>query len=109
MKQDYSVNEILNAVDDILKAKSLKELDKKISNEIHVKDILNAVDNILKVKTIEEPTKPADNIQKNIAGDVHKNIVDINRLNLIHSWKIAMSKGNIGEAELIKKKLNLPK
>ena len=61
------------------------------------------------VKTIEEPTKPADNIQKNIAGDVHKNIVDINRLNLIHQWKIAMSKGNIGEAELIKKKLNLPK
>ncbi len=61
MKQDYSVNEILNAVDDILKAKSLKELDKKISNEIHVKDILNAVDNILKVKTIEEPVKKVEN------------------------------------------------
>ena len=61
------------------------------------------------VKTIEEPTKPADNIQKNIAGDVHKNIVDINRLNLIHQWKIAMSTGNLYLAETIKKKLNLPK
>ena len=40
MKQDYSVKDILNAVDDILKVKSSQESNKKISNEIPVKDIL---------------------------------------------------------------------
>jgi hypothetical protein len=57
MKQDYSVKDILNAVDDILKVKSAKESKKKIANEIPVKDILNAVDNILKVKPIQESTR----------------------------------------------------
>jgi hypothetical protein len=57
MNQDYSVNEILNAVDDILKAKSSQVSNKNIANEIHAKDILNAVDNILKVKPIQESTK----------------------------------------------------
>ena len=57
MKQDYSVKDILNAVDDILKVKSSQESNKKISNEIPVKDILSAVDNILKVKSIQNPAK----------------------------------------------------
>ena len=57
MKQDYSVKDILNAVDDILKVKSSQESNKKISNEIPVKDILSAVDNILKVKSIQAPAK----------------------------------------------------
>ena len=57
MKQDYSVKDILNAVDDILKVKSAKESKKKIANEIPVKDILNAVDNILKVKPIQESAR----------------------------------------------------
>ena len=47
MKQDYSVNDILNAVDDILKAKPTQQSSKKIANEIPVKDILIAVDNVL--------------------------------------------------------------
>ena len=57
MKQDYSVNDILNAVDDILKAKPNQQSSKKTANEIPVKDILSAVDNILKVKPIQEPVK----------------------------------------------------
>ena len=57
MKQDYSVKDILNAVDDILKVKSSQESNKKISNEIPVKDILSAVDNILKVKSLQSPAK----------------------------------------------------
>jgi hypothetical protein len=57
MKQDYSVKDILNAVDDILKVKSAEESKKKIANEIPVKDILNAVDNILKVKPIQESAR----------------------------------------------------
>ena len=57
MKQDYSVKDILNAVDDILKVKSAQESKKKIANEIPVTDILNAVDNILKVKSIQDPAK----------------------------------------------------
>jgi hypothetical protein len=57
MKQDYSVKDILNAVDDILEVKSTQESKRKIANEIPVKDILNAVDNILKVKSIQDPAK----------------------------------------------------
>jgi len=57
MKQDYSVKDILNAVDDILKVKSAQESTKKIANEIPVKDILSAMDNILKVKSIQDPAK----------------------------------------------------
>ena len=57
MKQDYSVKDILNAVDDILKVKSTKEPKKEIRDEIPVKDILNAVDNILKIKPIQQSTK----------------------------------------------------
>ena len=57
MKQDYSVKDILSAVDDILKVKSAQESTKKIANEIPVKDILSAMDNILKVKSIQDPAK----------------------------------------------------
>ena len=57
MKQDYSVKDILNAVDDILKVKSTQESKREIANEIPAKDILNAVDNILKVKSIQDPAK----------------------------------------------------
>ncbi len=57
MKQDYSVKDILNAVDDILKVKPTQESKKKITNEIPVKDILNVVDNILKLKPIQESTR----------------------------------------------------
>ena len=57
MKQDYSVKDILTAVDDILNVKSVQETKKKISNEIPVNDILSAVDNILKVKSIQTPAK----------------------------------------------------
>ena len=55
--QDYSVKDILNAVDDILKVKPTQESKKKIANVIPVNDILNAVDNILKVKPIQESTR----------------------------------------------------
>ena len=67
MKQDYSVNDILTAVDDILNVKSTQESKKKITNEIPVKDILSAVDNILKVKSIQPPAKEIINeiYQKN--------------------------------------------
>ena len=57
MKQDYSVKDILNAVDDILKVKPTQESKKKIANVIPVNDILNAVDNILKVKPIQESAR----------------------------------------------------
>ena len=57
MKQDYSVKDILTAVDDILNVKSTQESKKKITNEIPVKDILSAVDNILKIKPIQAPAK----------------------------------------------------
>ena len=57
MKQDYSVKDILTAVDNILNVKSAQESKKKITNEIPVKDILSAVDNILKIKPIQEPVK----------------------------------------------------
>jgi hypothetical protein len=57
MKQDYSVKDILNAVDDILNVKFSHESEKKVTNEIPVKDILSAVDNILKVKSIQSTAK----------------------------------------------------
>ena len=57
MKQDYSVKDILSAVDDILKVKSAQESTKKITDEIPVKDILSTIDNILKVKSIQDPAK----------------------------------------------------
>jgi hypothetical protein len=57
MKQDYSVKDILNAVDDILKVKPTQESKKKITNVIPANDILNAVDNILKVKPIQESAR----------------------------------------------------
>jgi hypothetical protein len=57
MKQDYSVKDILSAVDDILKIKSAQELTKKNENEIPAKDILSAMDNILRVKSIQDPAK----------------------------------------------------
>ena len=57
MKQEYSVKDILSAVDDILKVKSAQESKKKIANEIPVKDILSAIDNISKVKSIQNPAK----------------------------------------------------
>jgi hypothetical protein len=57
MKQDYSVQDILTAVDDILNIKSTQESKRKIANEIPIKDILSAVDNILKVKSIRVPVK----------------------------------------------------
>ena len=80
MKQDYSVKDILNAVDDILKVKSSQESNKKISNEIPVKDILSAVDNILKVKSIQAPAKEIineiyqknDNVKKIAKNPEHK-------------------------------------
>ena len=57
MKQDYSVKDILSAVDDLLKVKSAQESTKKITDEIPVKDILSTIDNILKVKSIQDPAK----------------------------------------------------
>ena len=67
MKQDYSVKDILTAVDDILNVKSAQESKKKNTNEIPVKDILSAVDNILKVKSIQAQAKEIINeiYQKN--------------------------------------------
>ena len=46
MKQDYSVKDILSAVDDILKVKSIQKPAKKIINEIYVKKGSIAIDGI---------------------------------------------------------------
>ena len=75
MKQDYSVKDILNAVDDILNVKSSQESNKKISNEIPVKDILSAVDNILKVKSLQSPAKKIIN-EIYVENDSAKKLVD---------------------------------
>jgi hypothetical protein len=75
MKQDYSVKEILNAVDDILKVKSTQVSNKKIANEIPVKDILSAVDNILKVKSLQSPAKKIIN-EIYVENDSAKKLVD---------------------------------
>ena len=75
MKQDYSVKEILNAVDDILKVKSTQESNKKIANEIPVKDILSAVDNILKVKSLQSPAKKVIS-EIYVENDTAKKLVD---------------------------------
>jgi hypothetical protein len=73
--EDYSVKEILNAVDDILKVKSTQESNKKIANEIPVKDILSAVDNILKVKSLQSPAKKIIN-EIYVENDSAKKLVD---------------------------------
>jgi hypothetical protein len=75
MKQDYSVKDILNAVDNILKVKSAQESNKKIANEIPVKDILSAVDNILKVKSLQSPAKKIIN-EIYVENDSAKKLVD---------------------------------
>jgi hypothetical protein len=75
MKQDYSVKDILNAVDDILKVKSAQESKKKIANEIPVKDILSAVDNILKVKSFQSPAKKVIS-EIYVENDSAKKLVD---------------------------------
>ena len=74
MKQDYSVKDILNAVDDILKVRSSHESKKKIANEIPVKDILSAVDNILKVKSIQSPVKKIIN-EIYLENEISKKVV----------------------------------
>jgi hypothetical protein len=71
MNQDYSIKDILNAVDDILKVKSTQEPKKEIKDEIPVKDILNAVDNILKIKPIQQSTK--NNLNKAPVKNDNKN------------------------------------
>jgi len=75
MKQEYSVKDILNAVDDILKVKSNQKSKKEITNEIPIKDILNTVDNILRVYPIEESTKKIIN-QAFIKNDITKKIIN---------------------------------
>jgi hypothetical protein len=75
MKQDYSVKDILNAVDDILKVKSNQKSKKEIANEIPVKDILNTVDNVLRVYPIQESTKKIIN-QVFIKNDITKKLVN---------------------------------
>ena len=75
MKQDYSVKDILNAVDDILNVKSAQESNKKIANEIPVKDILSAVDNILKVKSFQSPAKKVIS-EIYVENDSAKKLVD---------------------------------
>ena len=68
MKQDYSVKDILNAVDDILKIKSTEESKKKIAHEIFVKDILI-------LKPIQESTTKI--INKIYAkNDIEKKIIN---------------------------------
>jgi hypothetical protein len=71
MNQDYSVKDILNAVDDILKVKSTEEPKKEVKDDIPVKDILNAVDNILKIKPIQQSTK--NNLNKAPVKNDNKN------------------------------------
>lgn len=75
MKQEYSVKDILNAVDDILKVKSNQKSNKEIANEIPVKDILNTVDNILRVNPIQESTKKIIN-QVFIKNDITKKLIN---------------------------------
>ncbi len=75
MKQDYSVKDILNAVDDILKVKSNQKSKKEIANEIPVKNILNTVDNVLRVYPIQESTKKIIN-QVFIKNDIKKKLVN---------------------------------
>ncbi len=75
MKQDYSVKDILSAVDDILKIKSNQKSKKEIANEIPVKDILNTVDNVLRVYPIQESTKKIIN-QVFIKNDITKKLVN---------------------------------
>ena len=75
MKQEYSVKDILNAVDDILKVKSNQKSNIEIANEIPAKDILNTVDNILKVNPIQESTKKIIN-QVFIKNDITKKLVN---------------------------------
>ena len=70
MKQDYSVKDILNAVDDIL---TTKISEKQIQNE--TKDILNAVDGILKLQNIEYPSKKIID-QKSIKINDNKKIFE---------------------------------
>lgn len=75
MKQEYSVKDILNAVDDILKVKSNQKSNKEIANEIPAKDILNTVDNILRVNPIQESTKKIIN-QVFIKNDITKKLIN---------------------------------
>ena len=75
MKQEYSVKDILNAVDDILKVKSNQKSNKEIANEIPAKDILNTVDNILRVNPIQESTKKIIN-QVFIKNNITKKLIN---------------------------------
>jgi hypothetical protein len=73
MKPDYSVKDILNAVDNILKVKSVQELKNK--NQTPVADILSAVDNILKVKPLQESTKKIIN-EVSIKNESSKKLIN---------------------------------
>ena len=68
MKQDYSVKDILNAVDDILKIKSTEESKKKIAKETSVKDILI-------LKPIQESTTKIIN-KIYVKNDTEKEIIN---------------------------------
>ncbi len=54
MKQDYSVKDILNAVDDILKNQPSNTNNKNQFNETPIKEILGAVDGIFKIQSIQK-------------------------------------------------------
>jgi len=55
MKDQFTVKDILTAVDDILKNQPNNTTNKKQYNETPIKEILGAVDGILKIQSIQKP------------------------------------------------------
>ena len=54
MKDQFTVKDILTAVDDILKNQPNNTTNKKQYNETPIKEILGAVDGILKIQSIQK-------------------------------------------------------
>jgi len=71
MKQDYSVKDILNAVDDILKVKSTQESARKIINEVSTKnESPKKLINNMESKKENEMKKKYDLLVVNNAKDI---------------------------------------
>jgi len=83
MKQDYSVKDILNAVDDILKVKSIQSPVKKIINEIYLENesTKKVVSNLESTKAKEKEKE--NEIKKRYDLLVMNNAKDILILNRI--------------------------
>lgn len=77
MKDPYTVKDILNAVDDILKSQSSNTTKKKQFNEIPIKEIIGDVDEIFKIESTQKSEQKIIDKKKLKITKIKKNDDDL--------------------------------